>query len=86
VKTSGMGLWQGDFPRLYFFGLNGISQAVNLADNGVRDRPAEWQKAYEPDYMAHIIAKLGLEGWEMVGTGTHTDVRSHCIYFRRPIE
>jgi hypothetical protein len=38
--------------------------------------------------LAKTIARLGEEGWEMVGTGTHslgngTEI-NHIVYFKRP--
>ena len=40
---------------------------------------------HHPDVLAKVIAKLGNEGWEMVGTGVVSQ-NSHTIYFKRPLE
>jgi hypothetical protein len=40
---------------------------------------------HNPDALAKIIAGLGKEGWEMVGTGVVTE-HYHALYFKRPIE
>ena len=40
---------------------------------------------HNPDALAEVIAKLGDEGWEMVGTGVVSE-HYHAIYFKRPKE
>lgn len=44
-----------------------------------------WREKLEKDprALAISIAKLGQEGWELVGCG-NVD-REHCLYFKRPI-
>ena len=37
----------------------------------------------EEDAVAQYIARLGMEGWEMVATGG--DQSYHCIYFKRAV-
>ena len=39
----------------------------------------------ESNEVAKNIAKLGEQGWEMVGAG-NTSEGHHCIYFKRPKE
>jgi len=89
VMVSSIGKFEGRYPRLYFFGLDGLSQEVNLGDSVASQRPKEFQKVSEGGYIAHWIAKLGSEGWEMVGTGKGDDqsgLGANSIYFRRPLE
>ena len=58
-------------PGIWNFTMDGIQDfAIN--------RP-------EKNEVAKEIAKLGEQGWEMVGTG-NTSVITHCIYFKRPKE
>ncbi len=72
IKTMNSDGLVGDYPRLVFFGLNGIAQNVSLRDGN------------EPVNIAKAIAQLGMEGWELVGTGDTT--AKHVIYFKRLIE
>ena len=39
---------------------------------------------HDPNALARAIAKLGLEGWEMVGAAVVSE-HYHTIYFKRPI-
>ena len=39
---------------------------------------------HDPNALARGIAKLGLEGWEMVGAAVVSE-HYHTIYFKRPI-
>lgn len=75
-----------NYPYLTYLSLKGIETPINLGHSCARKRPQGWQKASEEQYVAHVIAKLGVEGWEMVGTATTSSHPAHCIYFRRPIE
>jgi len=89
VDNSSIGTFTGHYPRLSFLGLRGISEEVDLGKNAAPKRPEGWEKVSEGGYIAYTIAKLGSEGWEMVGTGTGSSTNgtgSHCIYFKRPIE
>jgi len=87
VEVSSIGKFDGYYPRLYFFGLNGLSQEVDLGNSGASQRPKGLEKVSEKEYIAHMIAKLGSEGWEMVSTGKGgRGSGSNCIYFRRPLE
>jgi len=36
------------------------------------------------DHLAQIIARLGIEGWEMVGCGNIRE-NIHAMYFKRPL-
>lgn len=42
----------------------------------------------EQDVVAGLVAKLGQEGWEMVGAGSGSAniEMFHTLYFKRPIE
>jgi hypothetical protein len=40
----------------------------------------------QKDAVAMLIAQLGEDGWEMVGTGATREGTSHSIYFKRQIE
>lgn len=88
------GIWtssffEGKYPQLYYFGLNGISKQVDLGNGAASQRPEGFKKVSEGGYIAHVIAKLGSEGWEMVGTGKGNDqngLGSNNIFFKRPIE
>ena len=63
----------GYYPRVVFFGLNGIDKNVSLH-----------HEENEQFNIAKAIAQLGMEGWELVGTGDTT--AKHVIYFKRLIE
>lgn len=89
VDSSSIGVFKGQYPKLNYFGFNGISQEVDLGNSAASKRPKGWEKVGEGGYIAYTIAKLGSEGWEMVGTGTGSSMQgtgTHCIYFKRPIE
>ena len=58
------------FPAMWYFGSEGV-QSLDLKGN-------------EADEVAYTIAKLGEEGWEMVGCGQDGQI-SHILYFKRPI-
>lgn len=82
--VNGWGRVRVSSPQVYFFGLNGFSQIIDL------DKPPkEFEKMSDDAYLAHTIAKLGSEGWEMTGTGSEKffqDIVRQTIYFKRPIE
>lgn len=89
VKVSSIGRFEGKYPRLTYFGLSGITQEVDLGNSEASKRPQGFQKMREGGYLAYIIAKLGSEGWEMVGTGKGEDqngLGANCLYFKRPIQ
>ncbi len=77
------GRFEGHYPQLIFFGLNGISECIEL--NNKLTIPQAFLKGPEGGYIAHTIAKLGFEGWEMVGVGSNESGVNN-LYFRRPIE
>jgi hypothetical protein len=68
-----------NYPTLNYISLKGI-EMKDLGNKASASRPDEWRTASETDFVAHMIARLGLDGWEMVS------VQAECIYFRRPIE
>lgn len=83
IKNQPRDELKGNHPNLYLFTKDGLSTTKleeSLSGKGKRDD------------IAKIIAKLGLEGWEMVGLGTVTlNLMSHIqpghlIYFKRSIE
>lgn len=60
------------FPTLYYF-----------TDEGTREEKIEGKEYHA---LGKIIAKLGGEGWEMVGTGDLAKTDAHAIYFKRPLQ
>jgi hypothetical protein len=71
------GRWEGYHPNFYSFSTAGLQDL---------DIPME-KGDQEKDALARQIAKLGDEGWEMVGCGgvNAGDYQSHhYIYFKRP--
>lgn len=89
VVINTNGVLTGRNPRLYHFSLDGIDKKEYLGDNAANARPRGWKDVNETGYIAHTVAMLGSEGWEMVGTGMGNEIEgimAHCIYFRRPIE
>ena len=53
-------------------------------DDGLKQTSLGGRK--ESDRIASTIAKLGFEGWEMIGCGsTGINGEGHIIYFKRPI-
>lgn len=74
----------------YGYGNNSLDVAKprgwRLTDAGrelVTDFKARPKGTTEMDAVAQFIARLGDDGWEMVGAGTMTE-NSHCLYFKRP--
>jgi hypothetical protein len=89
VATDAKGRFGGLNPKLYLFLLDGLEEKEDLGDDTAFQRPPDWKKVSEAGYIAYKIAKLGIEGWEMVGTSIESYTKrgvAHCIYFRRPIE
>jgi hypothetical protein len=86
------GAMRGYYPRLYYLGLNRLlnnEKEVDLSHRGASQRPKGWENYSEAEYIAIIIAKLGSDGWEMVGTGngnSDVGVGAHVIYFKRLLE
>jgi hypothetical protein len=64
-------------PRLYLFTRDGRelleSFEGSTAEMTVRDQ------------VAHQIARLGNDGWELAGTGTTGGGESHSLYFKRAL-
>ena len=75
-------LFKPYYPRLTYFSLDGISEEVNLGANAADSRPEDFRAVSEANYVAHIIARLGLEGWELVGWGNNGVFR-HSLFFKR---
>ncbi len=81
IKTESS-WWWGSFPKLFYFTTEGL-KIIPIEKNA---------KIEEPSVMAIVLGKLGLEGWEMVGTGPiegkdlNNKGMMHYIYFKRPIE
>lgn len=46
-------------------------------------RPADMQQASAFDYFAHTIARLGLEGWELIEVANGSFAG---FFFRRPLQ
>lgn len=80
IKTESS-WWWGSYPKLFYFTLEGL-KIIPIEKN---------PKIEEQSVMAMAISRLGLEGWEMVGTGTveNKDINNkgamHYIYFKRII-
>ena len=73
--VSGMTQVNPEFPAFYYL----TNKGYQLADDFKKLPKGVLQK----DAVAILIAKLGSEGWEMVGTGSAREGSSHCIYFKR---
>jgi hypothetical protein len=61
-------------------GFGMVRQGDFTEDGAVRQ-----ELVHSPDALAQVIARLGKDGWEMVGCGNVGDAQ-HAIYFKRPIE
>ena len=89
VMVPTRGDFSGYYPHLFKFSKDGIAEEMDLTKKGAAKRPDGWEKASEGEYIAATIAQLGMQGWEMVGTGlgmlNFGDWGSHSIYFKRPI-
>jgi len=59
----------------------GMAYIEEFTDRGATRKNFE----HSPDALADVIAGLGNEGWEMVGTGVVSE-HYHTLYFKRPIE
>jgi hypothetical protein len=70
--------WKGHYPRLFFFETDGLEVESIRASGG----------STEEDVLAATIARLGEEGWEMVGCGALGGASQgnnmHYLYFKRP--
>jgi hypothetical protein len=75
---EGMTQVHPEYPRYYRFTNNGLE----VADDFHKLPKGVLQK----DAVAMLITQLGVDGWEMVGTGSTREGRSHSIYFKRQIE
>lgn len=86
VDYLGIGLTPS-YPKLILFSLNGISE-VDLSNKSAKTRPAGWEIRTESEYVAHTVAKLGLDGWEMVnavGAASVQGTGATNLYFRRTV-
>ena len=76
-----------NYPKLIYFTKQG-QQIVELDNAHRSERPSAWQEADEAEYVAHIIATLGLDGWELTTTARGSSLEGSgaiALYFRRPI-
>jgi len=76
------------YPVLTYFALNGIETIIDLGNGAKSSRPESWRNVSEAGYVAHIIARLGMESWEMAGVVSESHMQgtgSHCSYFRRRV-
>ncbi len=71
--------FSGHYPQQAFFTPEGLLQS---------DIPGKGQPQQEANNLAATIARLGDEGWEMVGCGPYQGVSgtriTHGLYFKRP--
>jgi hypothetical protein len=65
-----------EYPGFYIFSNNGY-ELVDPFKNLPKGMALK-------DSVAMLIARLGDEGWEMVGAGSTRSGISHSIYFKRP--
>ena len=72
------------YPGVFNFTDKG-SHITEIRDIFKDKKHPEIEEETERRQVAKAIAKLGDEGWEMVGTG-NTSEGSHMIYFKRPKE
>lgn len=77
------------YPTLVYFTKKG-AETVRLDNRSRAERPLEWQDAEEGEYVAHIIATLGLDGWELLSTFAGAlgleGMGSTAFYFKRPVD
>jgi hypothetical protein len=80
IKAAAAGGWLGYYPVFFSFTTNITSDQMYALrkENGVSEQAV----------LAREIAKLGEEGWEMVGCGSVSEgtPSHHCLYFKRPKE
>jgi hypothetical protein len=62
-------------PRLYLFTKDGLELVEPFDDND--------EEMTVRDQVAYQIARLGNDGWEMVGAGTTGGGAGHSLYFKR---
>jgi len=70
------GKWKGHDPELIYLTETG-KKATYINKSGPID---------EAGMLAATVAKLGMEGWEMVGAVTTSVSQYHTLYFKRPID
>ena len=71
-------------PMLLTFTVDGC-KTVFLGNAFRSNREINWKDKSEPDYVGHVIAKLGLDGWELIATAID-EGETHRLYFRRPVK
>lgn len=59
------------FPTIYYF-----------TSEGTREEQITGKEFHA---LGKVLAHLGSEGWEMVGTGALARTDAHAIYFKRPL-
>jgi hypothetical protein len=67
--------WRTMYPRLYRF----TDAGAQLTD----DFKTLEQGMSEAQAVAQAIARLGQDGWEMVGIAGDGNGSAHCLYFKR---
>ena len=77
-----IGLFRKLNPALVYFQKDGLLK-VPLALDEKNDGDKKY--ATTDDKIASLIAKLGLDGWELVNAGPGGDGPYHTLYFKRPI-
>ena len=78
----------GKYPKLTYFFPRGFEKQIDLGNKAASQRPKGMEKVSEGEYIASVVAQLGMEGWEMVSAVNEapSDSSRYSIYFRRPIE
>ena len=71
------------YPAIWYFNPEGL-KVVSLSKSGTEKGGPPFQLKKEANEVSKAIARLGMEGWEMVGCGTTAQV-THTLYFKRPI-
>ncbi len=74
-----------NYPTLVYFTKQG-QETVPLDNAHRSERPSAWQDADEAEYVAHTIATLGLDGWELTTTARGSSLEGTgaiTLYFRR---
>lgn len=70
------------YPAIWYFTSEGF-KVVSLLQPGTEKGGPPYQLKKEANEVSKAIARLGQDGWEMVGCGTTAEV-THTLYFKRP--
>jgi hypothetical protein len=70
--------WRVIYPRLYVFTERGAELVTDFQKREIT--------VSEHGAVAQAIARLGEDGWEMVGSANDGTGSAHSLYFRRPRE